>query len=195
MQSVAKLMKEKHPPAAPLAQRHMAEFEGWLAEGGEGLPPLTPPTFEASDVEAAVVKLHGGAGLSGVTAHSLVRLLTVHGQASFAFRKAVARYTTVRGAILIDWVKLRAIALGDLEAKKVRPIGIGEAVERLACRLLVSSTKAEVVAACGASDGCFGNRGSVESEWCVLPGRGQGGLTPLPLSLRHGAAAYCPQPG
>ena len=108
VQSVAKLMKEKHPPAAPLAQRHMAEFEGWLAEGGEGLPPLTPPTFEASDVEAAVVKLHGGAGLSGVTAHSLVRMLTVHGQASFAFRKAVARYTTVRGAILIDWVKLRA---------------------------------------------------------------------------------------
>jgi len=96
-------MKDKHPAAAPLAQRHASEFEGWLAEGGEGLPPLAPPTFEASDVEAAVVKLHGGAGLSGVTAHSLVRMLTVHGQASFAFRKAIARYATVRGSVLIDW--------------------------------------------------------------------------------------------
>ena len=51
-----------HPPAAPLARHHVSEFEDWLAEGGEGLPPK----FEASDVEAAFVKLHGGAGLSGV---------------------------------------------------------------------------------------------------------------------------------
>ena len=46
------LRRSMHPPA-PLARRHVtvSEFEEWLAEGGEGLPPK----FEASDVEAAFV--------------------------------------------------------------------------------------------------------------------------------------------
>ena len=100
------LRRSMHPPAAPLARRHVtvSEFEEWLAEGGEGLPPK----FEASDVDRGGMQssscMHGGAGLSGV--HGVGPRARIHARpSSDRVRRSLDRYGII--AINRDYIIAR----------------------------------------------------------------------------------------
>jgi hypothetical protein len=164
--TVARELKAKNPEAKGLDRSLATEFVRAVNEGGLLIPE--PITLTADDVERQAKHLSGAAGLSGVDAQSLTRMLLQHGTASQKYREAIARYTSVKASQLVDFSKLevmragRGLPLCEMAKMKLRGIVVGEVEERLGSKAIMAKTRHEATSACAAHQVCVGIKGGPE---------------------------------
>lgn len=131
------------------------------------MPPILPQVFSGANVEDALKKLHGAAGMSGVDAESLRRLCTRYNEASEHLRDEIAAWTEMLANTQVPWALIRGLRYCRLLAfdknPGVRPIGIGEIFMRLMSKMLIASIGIEATDASGNLNLCVGLSAGIEA--------------------------------
>eukprot|EP00957_Ditylum_brightwellii_P199643 15219481-Ditylum_brightwellii.AAC.1 len=117
-------------------------------------------------VEKVARRLSGAAGPGGVDSVSLQDWLLQYGEVSRKLCGAIPKFARWIANTYPPWAAIRAYVAGLLigldKCPGARPVGIGEALQRLVGKALLFVCGAEEAAACGADQLCGGLRSGIE---------------------------------
>jgi len=160
--SVGDILREKHPPAAPL------HHDGVI----QGEPPLVPhpvlfTNINRDAIKSAALNTMGAAGPSGMDAAEWRRMCTSFKAASDGLCDALARCAKRIAANYIDPASLEAYVACRLipldKQPGVRPIGIGEVMRRIIGKAILAVASRAVEKAAGSTQLCAGQESGVEA--------------------------------
>ena len=141
------VFEEKHPkPNTPVQE---AFLDG-------PLPVKEDIVISANVIERVARAASGSAGVSGADSECWKSLLVSHGKASERLREAVADLATKMSNEVMEWSDISALLArrGLMLDKKpgLRPIGVGEVLQRILAKSVAWITKWEVTQECGADN-------------------------------------------
>jgi len=152
--------KDKHPE--PGANHE----SGFLQCDDEDLPDLVDLDITAKDVEDVARKISGSGGPSRTNSDQWRSFLLRNGNASERLREAVASLIRKHANSIVEWDSIRAfvskrgLALDKMPG--VRPLGIGETMQRIEAKVIAKSTGDEVQQSCGVENLCGGIKAGIE---------------------------------
>ena len=113
-------------------------------------------------------KLSGSTGLSGVDSISMSYWLLKFGGVSASLRESIAKLVEWLANGYPHWAAYRAMMWSRLvgldKCPGVRPIGIGDILRRLVCKVLLIVVENETTRACGTDQLCSGLEAGIQ-EW------------------------------
>ena len=158
--TVLEVLEMKHPDQA---EPHSDAFVAC-----DELPVLIDVIVTESHVCKTAHKLSGSAGPSGADSTHWQNWLLKYGNHSKELCNAMAVLIERQANNIVDWEEIRAqkakreLALRKLPAG-VRPIGIGELMDRLSDKVMIDVTEDDVKVACNSDQLCSGIKGGIES--------------------------------
>ena len=130
------------------------------------LPPLIDLDITGGHVERVARQLQGAAGPGGSSALQWRNYLLRFGRHSALLRDSVALLARHLVNSIVEWEKIRALVANRLIALDkcpgVRPIGIGEALQRILGKIVALVTRPDLEEVCGADQLCSGLRSGLE---------------------------------
>ena len=149
-------LKQKHP------QRRDADPEIMLPDKPEEIHPIKFDSIDAENVRKAPLKTRGGAGRSGLDVDGWKRIFTSNqfgdrtDDLCKTFAEVIKRLCTVenQSISLEAFLANRLIPLD--KNPRLRPIGVGEVLRRIAGKVIVSRLKEDVVQSVGSLQVCAG---------------------------------------
>ena len=121
-------------------------------------PALIDTVVTGELVERVAKKLSGSAGPSGVDSISMPHWLLKFGEASASLRKSITKLVEWLANGYPPWTAYRAMTWSRLvgldKYPGVRPIGIGNILRRLVCKVLLIVVGNEATRACGTDQLC-----------------------------------------
>ena len=156
-------LKQKHP------QRRDADPEIMLPDKPEEIHPIKFDSIDAENVRKAALKTRGGAGPSGLDADGWKRIFTSN-QFEYStddlcktFAEVIKKLCTVenQSISLEAFLANRLIPLD--KNPRLRPIGVGEVLRRIAGKVIVSHLKEDVIQSVGSLQVCAGQDAGCES--------------------------------
>ena len=144
-QTVLEVLELKHPDQT---EPHADTFVEW-----DELPILLEVTVTEEHIHTTAHKLSGSTGPSGADSMLWQSILLKYGNQSKELREAMATLTERQANNIIEWEEIRAQkAKRELALKKlpvgVRPIGVGELMDRCADKTMLDVTEGDVKDAC-----------------------------------------------
>jgi len=156
--TVKEVLESKHP--------NLRVPDISLMEEYETLPDHVDLDITADTVERVARRLSGSAGPGGTDASDLQHWLLRFGGASADFRKAVAELIRWKANDNPPWAAYRALRAGRLvgldKRPGIRPVGIGETLERLGAKCVLLVCGDEAKEACGVDQLCAGLEAGIE---------------------------------
>ena len=132
------------------------------------LPPLSDLDITGRHVKKITHRLQGAAGPSGSSAIQWCDYLLRHGRHSAQLCDSVAMLSRRLANGIVEWDKIRALVANRLIALDkfpgVRPIGIGEALQRILGKTVALVTRSDLEEVCGVDQLCSGLRSGLECE-------------------------------
>jgi hypothetical protein len=159
-QTVKEVLESKHPLQAE------GNPEAFII--CEELPALVDVDITTEHVAKVARSLSGTAGPSGIDSQQWTDLLLKFGGPSANLREAVAALTRRLANSIVPWEDIRALKAKKLIALDkcpgVRPIGVGDALDRLCAKILIEVTGDDVEHACLADQVCSGLKSGIEGS-------------------------------
>ena len=153
-------MESKHPPQAEANQDAFIVCDK--------LPVLIDVDITSKHVSKVARTLSGSAGLSALDSQQWVDLLLKFGGASEILREAVAALVRRLANGIVPWDDTRALRARKLIALDkcpgVRPIGVGDVLDRLCAKVMIEVTGDDVQHACLADQICSGLKSGIEAS-------------------------------
>jgi hypothetical protein len=132
------------------------------------LPTLVEIDVTAEHIQKVAHSLSGSAGVSALDAAQWQDLLLKRGGASERLREATAALTRRLANSIVLWDDIRALKAKKLVALDkcpgVRPIGIGDVVDRLCAKVMIDLTGDDVQSECLADQICSGIKSGIEGS-------------------------------
>ena len=114
----------------------------------------------ADYVECVAHQIQGSSGPCGSTALQWHGYLLRHGISSARLRDAVAMLAHRLANGIVDWESICALMTSQLIALDkcpgVRPIGVGEALRHILCKVSTLATRTDLEDVCGIAQSCSG---------------------------------------
>ena len=159
--SIRDILKEKHPPAAPLDCDNIIQGEV------QHVPyPALFASITRATIKTAVLNTQGAAGPSGMAADEWRRMCTSFKATSDALCDALASCARRIASNYIDPASLQAYVACRLipldKRPGVRPIGIGEVVRRIIGKAILNITSKAIEQAAGSLQLCAGQESGIE---------------------------------
>ena len=149
---VLDILREKHPEPGVIDESAFMSCDD--------LPPLLDLDITADYVEHVAHQIQGSSGPCGSTALQWHGYLLRHGVSSACLRDAVAMLAHCLANGIVDWESIRALMASRLIALDkcpgVRPIGVGEALRRILCKVIALATRTDLEDVCGIAQLCSG---------------------------------------
>ena len=132
----------------------------------DSLPPLLDLDLTTAYVEKVAHQIQGSAGPGGSTALHWHCFLLHYGTSSSRLRDAVAGLACRLSNGIVAWDEIRALMSCRLLALDkcpgVRPIGVGEVLQRILCKVVAMATCADLEDVCSADQLCSGLQAGME---------------------------------
>ena len=158
--TVKQVLESKHPSQGE------ANPDAFLV--CEKLPALVEIDVSAEHVLKVSRTLSGSAGLSALDSAQWTDLLLKYGGASADLREAVAALVRRLANENVPWIDTRALRARKLIALDkcpgVRPIGVGDVLDRLCAKVMIEVTGDDVQHACLADQICSGLKSGIEAS-------------------------------
>ena len=152
------ILHEKHPEPGVIDESAFMSCDD--------LPPLLDLDITADYVECVAHQFQGSSGPCGSTALQWHGYLLRHGISSAHLRDAVAMLACRLANGIVDWESIHALMASQLIALDkcpgVRPIGVGEALRRILCKVIALATRTDLENICGVAQFCSGLRAGME---------------------------------
>ena len=161
--SVAEVLTLKHPE---LRIPDITHPECLCFESYTDVPDPTPIMATIDAVEDVAPHLHGSAGPSGVDSTAFTSWLLRYGDASTALREEMAAWLHWLANCCPPWSAYRALMAKRLVALDkqpgVRPIGIGEIMQRLLAKIVIKDCMTQAKQTCNKTQLCAGLEAGIE---------------------------------
>ena len=126
----------------------------------DDLPPLLDLDITADYVEHVAHQIQESLWPCGSTALQWHRYLLRHGLSSARLHDAVAMLAHHLANGIVDWESIHALMASRLIALDkcpgIRPIGVGEALRRILCKVIALATRTDLEDVCGIAQLCSG---------------------------------------
>ena len=164
-------MKQKHTEGRDEAVENFPLFDSY--------PELNQIEVTDKNLESVGKKFSGSAGLLEIDSISMSHWLLKFGGASAKLRKSIAKLVELLANGYPPWAVYRAITwcklIGLEKCPGVRPVGMGDILWILFCKVLLIVAGKEAIQACGTDQLCSGVESGIEggihhirSFWGIL---------------------------
>jgi len=124
------------------------------------LPPLLDLDITVDYVERVARQIQGSAGPGGSTTLQWHGYLLQYGLSSAHLQDAVVMLAHHLANGIVEWESIRALMSSHLitldKCPGVRPIGIGEALWQILCKVVALATRSDLEEVCGVTQLCSG---------------------------------------